>query len=311
MQFNIKQGILTSLKGMAMGAADVVPGVSGGTIAFISGIYDDLIEALKNAGGPAWIALKNEGFAAFWRSLNGNFLVFLFGGIAVSILSLAKIIHHLLQNHPLLVWSFFFGLILASAWLVAKSIEKWNIGNIMMLLLGAVVAYAITIGTPAETPEGSIYVFGAGAIAICAMILPGISGSFILLLLGKYEFILEAVKSLNLQIIALFGAGCALGLLTFARILSFLLKKYHGLTVSLLTGFMLGALNKVWPWKEVLQTRINSKGEEVAFLEKSILPGAYTGDAQVLYCMLLAILGIFIIIGIDFIAAKSKSNQEA
>ena len=295
---------------MAMGAADVVPGVSGGTIAFISGIYDDLIEALKNAGGPAWIQLKQGGIPAFWTSIKGTFLVFLFGGIAISIISLAKVIHYLLNTYPLLVWSFFFGLILASAWLVSKSIEKWSVTNIISLALGALVAYLITLGTPAETPEGGIYIFGAGAIAICAMILPGISGSFILLLMGKYEFILDAVKSFNLSVIALFGAGCVVGLLSFSRLLSFLLKKYHGITVSILTGFMLGALNKVWPWKEALSTRINSKGEEVPFLEKSISPLQFTGDAQLVTCIVLALLGILLIVGIDLIAKRFKPNKE-
>ncbi len=293
-----------------MGAADVVPGVSGGTIAFISGIYDDLIEALKNASGPAWIQLKKGGIPAFWTSIKGTFLVFLFGGIAVSIISLAKVIHYLLNTYPLLVWSFFFGLILASAWLVSKSIEKWSVTNIISLALGALVAFLITLGTPAETPEGRIYIFGAGAIAICAMILPGISGSFILLLMGKYEFILDAVKSFNLSVIALFGAGCVVGLLSFSRLLSFLLKKYHGITVSILTGFMLGALNKVWPWKEVLSTRMNSKGEEVPFLEKSISPFQFDGDAQLIICIVLALLGILLIVGIDLIAKRFKPNKE-
>ena len=309
MQNSLSKNLLISLKGIAMGAADVVPGVSGGTIAFITGIYDDLLEALKNAGGPAWLELKKGGIPAFWTSIKGTFLSFLFGGIAISIVSLAKLIHFLLNTYPLLVWSFFFGLILASAWLVAKSVDKWSLKNIISLLLGAVIAYLITLGTPAETPEGSLYIFGAGAIAICAMILPGISGSFILLLLGKYEFILSAVKSFNLQVIALFGAGCVIGLLSFSSLLSFLLKKYHGVTVSILTGFMLGALNKVWPWKQVLSTRINSKGEEVPFLEKSISPLNFEGDSQLLYCFSLAIFGIVLIVGIELIAQKFKPKQ--
>lgn len=251
---NMKDYALLVLKGIGMGAADVVPGVSGGTIAFIVGIYEELIDSIKS------ISIKNLGlfftfrWSRFWRQINGNFLLAVVGGILISIFSLARLITYLLVHHPVLVWAFFFGLIIASTYFVAKRIDKWTFLKIVAFLIGAVLAYYITVATPAHTPDSWPYIFMSGAIAICAMILPGISGSFILVLLGKYFYIMEAVKTLNLPVILIFAVGAAIGLVLFSHLLSYLLRKHHDITVALLAGFMLGSLNKVWPWKTIGKT---------------------------------------------------------
>ena len=290
-----KQYALLVLKGMGMGAADVVPGVSGGTIAFISGIYEELINTLKSIDIAAFKLLIAFKLKDFWKAINGSFLAAVFAGIAISVLSLAKLLTYLLENHAVLLWSFFFGLILASALLVGRKIKKWNIGSIVALIVGAIIAFYITIAAPASTPTTLWFVFFSGALAICAMILPGISGSFILLLLGQYRYILDSISALRADVLAVFLAGCAIGLLSFSRLLSWMFAKYHDLTVALLTGFMIGSLNKVWPWKTVLEYRINSHGESVPFLEDNVLPGAFEGEPLVLYASLLAIFGFALI----------------
>ena len=257
-----------------MGAADVVPGVSGGTIAFITGIYDRLLDALKNAP----LALKvlfTDGIKAAWQKLDATFLCAVFAGILVSVLSFAHLISYLLATYPVMLWSFFFGLILISGVHMLKQIGHWGAGNIVVLLLGVIGSYAIGLMTPAHVSPGLGVFFVAGAIAICAMILPGISGSFILLLMGLYSAVMEAVKSLDFLVMAVFGGGCLIGLLSFSHVLSWLLKHYRDLTISLLTGLMIGALGKVWPWKETLETRINSSGQEVPLIEANISPFAY------------------------------------
>ena len=271
----IKKYFPLTLKGIAMGAADVVPGVSGGTIAFISGIYEELLNSLKSFNGTAVKKLFKEGFGAFWQHINGWFLLFLVAGIGISILSLSKLILYLLENYPNLIWSFFFGLVVASAVFVAGTIKKWSWDVILAAIIGTGIAYYVTVATPSQTPENYGFIFITGAIAICAMILPGISGSFILLLMGKYEFILNSLNNMKFDIILTFIAGCFLGLIGFSHVLSFMLKKYHNATVALLTGFMFGSLNKVWPWKEVLETQIID-GEEKILREANVLPSTYT-----------------------------------
>ena len=191
---NLKDYGFLVLKGMGMGAADVVPGVSGGTIAFIVGIYEELIDSIKSINGTTLKQLFTGKIAAFWKGINANFLLSIVAGIGISIFSLAKIITYLLVYHPILVWSFFFGLVLASTWFVSKDIKQWNWKTILSFVVGAMIAFYITVATPAETPSNLLFIFLCGAIAICAMILPGISGSFILVLLGKYFYIMEAVK---------------------------------------------------------------------------------------------------------------------
>ena len=261
-------------RGMAMGAADVVPGVSGGTIAFITGIYDRLLDALKNAP----VALKvlfSDGIKAAWKKMDATFLCAVFAGILTSILSFAHLISYLLATYPVMLWSFFFGLILVSGVHMLRQVASWKVGNVVLLLLGIAISHTIGLLTPAHISPGLGAFFMAGSIAICAMILPGISGSFILLLMGLYTSVMEAVKSLDFLVMGVFGGGCLVGLLSFSHILSWLLKHYRDLTVSLLTGLMMGALGKVWPWKQTLETRINSSGEEVPLIEANISPFAY------------------------------------
>ena len=299
----IQYGLLT-LKGIAMGAADVVPGVSGGTIAFISGIYEELIDSINNINLAALKVWKAEGFKNFWNHINGTFFVFLFAGIGISIVSLAKVVSHLLEAHPVLIWSFFFGLIIASVWLISKSIEKWSLGVVGMMGIGAVVAYYISTINSVASIDASWYIVLSGAIAICAMILPGVSGAFILLLLGSYDKVLGAISEKNLVIIGLFGLGCAIGLLSFARVLKYLFSKFKNLTVAMLAGFMVGSLNKVWPWKETISTRVNSHGEVVPFIQENVLPGNFSGESQLMYAVLLACAGFLLIFILEKFSPK-------
>ncbi|MBL4862897.1 MAG: DUF368 domain-containing protein [Crocinitomicaceae bacterium] len=289
---------MLSLKGIAMGAADVVPGVSGGTIAFISGIYEELIESINAINFGAIKVWKNEGFGSFWKHINGTFFVFLFAGIGISIVSLAKLVTHLLDKHPVLLWSFFFGLIIASVLLISKSIKKWSPRVILAILLGAGVAFYLTTLQSVATVDAKWFVLLSGAVAICAMILPGISGAFILLLLGSYDQVLQAINDKDLVIIGIFAVGCMIGLLSFARILKYLFNKYKNMTIALLTGFMVGSLNKVWPWKDTLAYRENRHGEMVPFIQENVLPGQFDGNAQLgvaLGCVAFGFLLIFIL----------------
>ncbi|MCX7745034.1 MAG: DUF368 domain-containing protein [Flavobacteriales bacterium] len=306
-----REYVVLALKGMGMGAADVVPGVSGGTIAFISGIYEELIESIKSLNHIALKTLFSQGIAAFWKHINGTFLFVLLGGIATSIVSLARLISFLLHEHPVMIWSFFFGLILASTWFVAKKITKLDVLGGFAFLFGTAVAYYITIATPAQTPEAWWFIFLSGAIAICAMILPGISGSFILLLMGKYHFILNAVKALDFKTIVLFALGCGVGIISFAQVISWLFKKFHNATLALLTGFMVGSLNKVWPWKIVTEYRVNSKGEMVPFLERSVTVREFemaTGQTgSLFYALSLMLVGVLLIVFFEKLANRKNA----
>lgn len=302
-----KDYLVIMLKGMAMGAADVVPGVSGGTIAFISGIYEELLNSISNINLKLFKTLKKEGVKAAWQQLNGNFLASLFVGVFISIISLAKVISWMLISHPILLWSFFFGLVLASIIYIAKQITKWNIITVVLAILGAVLAYYITTLNPMISENSStLFMFFAGAIAICAMILPGISGSFILVLLGAYKPVLEAVNNRNITTIAAIGAGAIIGLLSFSRILKYLFKNYKNYTLAVLTGFIIGSLNKIWPWKKVLTFRTNSHGEKVPFNELSISPFSYEGDSQIIYASALIIIGFVLILILEKIAVKQQ-----
>lgn len=308
MKRTLKDYLLITLKGMGMGAADVVPGVSGGTIAFITGIYQELIDSIKSVNFKTLKLLLSGQIKSFWEAINGTFLVSLLLGIGISVLSLAKGLKYLLEHHPILVWSFFFGLIVASAVYVAKDIKEWKTGTFISLICGAVIAYFITIVTPAEANTTYPFIFLSGAIAICAMILPGISGSFILVLLGMYKFILGSLSELNLPVIAVFLVGAAIGIVSFSNILSWLLKKYYNLTIALLAGFMIGSLNKVWPWKHVLETFTDRHGEIRPLIEQNVLPGNYfelTGNqAQLVYALLLAAAGFALIFVVEGLTKK-------
>lgn len=268
------------IKGALMGAADIVPGVSGGTIAFITGIYERLLNAL-NAILPALLAaLKNRTLSGFWQKTDATFLLTLFFGIVLSAMSLAKLITYLLQAYPIHLWSAFFGLILASVYIVGREIERWNLGLVIIMLLGAFFAWALTSMSPSSIDQTLFNAFLSGFFAICAMVLPGISGSFILLILGTYAYILGAVKDFDLAVLCVFLLGCIVGILSIAKLLVWAFSRFRAQTLALLTGFMLGALNKVWPWKEVLSYRENRHGELVPLLESNILPVRYEELAQ-------------------------------
>lgn len=298
---------IITLKGIAMGAADVVPGVSGGTIAFISGIYEELLESISAINFNTTKLLKTEGIKSVWKQVNGNFLLSLLLGIGISVASLAKLISWLLENEPVLLWSFFFGLVLASILFIGKQITKWNFVTVFVFIVGTVLAYWITTLQPLISEDTSpIFLFFAGALAICAMILPGISGAFILVLLGAYKPVLEAVHSRDFKLIAIIGAGAVVGLLAFSRVLKWLFHHYKNLTLAVLTGFVLGSLNKIWPWKETLTTRINSHGKTVAVNELSVSPFSFDGDNQLLFAIILAFVGFLTIIFLEKIAVKNE-----
>ncbi len=310
-QRGFKESFLLLLKGIGMGGADVVPGVSGGTIAFITGIYEELLESIKQFDLPALRFLFNFQFKKFWSHINGNFLVVLLSGIFLSLLTLSRLISYLLMVYPILVWSFFFGLIIISSISVSREIKIWNFRVVIVGIIGVAIAYYVTIATPAETSTELWFIFISGAIAICAMILPGISGSFILLIMGKYEYVLNAVRDFNIPVIVVFGIGCVVGILSFARLISWLLKNYHNTALALLAGFMVGSLNKIWPWKIVVAYRIDSDGIEIPLIERNIMPGEYAqsvGDPQTLWAILFIALGILLVIALEVIATSLKGR---
>jgi len=302
---NNTSSISLALKGMAMGIAEVIPGVSGGTIAFITGIYEKLLNTIK-AFHPSLIGtFKEEGISGVWSTINGTFLVTLLIGMATGVVVGVFGVSHLLETYPEMLWAFFFGLIISSAIFIGKQVDNWGITQIIALIVGTVVAYYITVASPAQGNEALWFVFLSGVIAISALILPGISGSFILLLMGMYSFVIPTVKTAlktfdpeSLMIVGTFAAGCLVGLMTFSRVLSWTFKNYKNPTLALLTGFMLGSLNKLWPWRNVLSTRINSKGKEVPFIEQSVLPSNYDSEpflVAVVICMILGFLSVFLI----------------
>lgn len=302
--------LIILMKGIAMGAADVVPGVSGGTIAFISGIYEELLSSISAINIANLKLLKNEGVKAAWKAINGNFLFALLSGIFISIVSLAKLISWLLENKPILVWSFFFGLVLASILFVSKQITKWNASAIILFIIGAVAAYYITILHPAISESSSLlFYFFAGALAICAMILPGISGSFILVLLGAYKPILNALDALqykDIKLLAVVAIGAVVGILSFSKLLNWLFDHHKNSTLAVLTGFILGSLNKIWPWKETLTWRLDSHGVKIPFNEQSVSPFSYQGDPQLMMAIILLIVGFLLIILLEKLANISN-----
>ncbi|SEA09045.1 DUF368 domain-containing protein [Psychroflexus halocasei] len=306
MSRNFKDYIGISLKGLAMGAADVIPGVSGGTIAFITGIYEELITSIGNINLGLFKTLKKEGIKSFWKELNGNFLISLAIGIGISLFTLMRLAHFLIENHPIKIWAFFFGLVLASVWFVAKQVTKWRLSTYIIFALGAIIAFGVTQLTPAGGTNSLFYFFFSGAIAICAMILPGISGAFILLLLGVYKDASEAVSRLDFEIILIFAIGGITGLLAFSKLLKWLFSNYKNMTLALLGGFILGSLNKIWPWKEVLKTEIIG-GKTRIIAERSVLPTNFDGENHMIFAIFLSIVGFLTIILLEKIGDK-KTN---
>lgn len=293
---------IVTLKGMAMGVAELVPGVSGGTIAFVAGIYEELITSINNVNLSLLKTLKTNGIKSFWEEVNGNFLLALLAGMALSIFSFSKIITWLLVNEPIPLWAFFFGLVLASVIYILKAITKWSFLSIALLIIGAVIAYYITVLPPSGNTDSYAFLFLSGAIAICAMILPGISGSFILVLLGSYKTILGAVDDKDIKILGTVTLGAIFGLLSFAKILKWLFEHYKNLTLATLSGFILGSLNKIWPWKEVIDTYFIGKKEIV--IDRNISPLNFEGDPQLFTAIGLAIVGFSLIFILERLAAK-------
>lgn len=320
MQRRFLDYLVITFKGIAMGAADVVPGVSGGTIAFISGIYEELLESIDKVNLSVFKVWKNDGFKSAWNSINGKFLLALFSGIAISILSLAKAIKWLLHNEPVLLWSFFFGLVLASILYIAKQIQGWTAKIIIAVIITSILSYFITLAEPFASPDSSLYLLFCGFIAIIAMILPGVSGAFILLILGAYQTAIDTINNLveglttaNMALFkdallkfTLLAIGAIIGLKVFSKTLNWMFKHQKNLTLAILTGFMIGSLNKIWPWKKVLKTRINSEGETVTLLDKSILPNAYDGDNQLQMALLFIVIGFAAILILESLGKQKN-----
>ncbi|MGK0447086.1 MAG: putative membrane protein [Polaribacter sp.] len=305
MSRKVKDYIVISLKGMAMGAADVVPGVSGGTIAFISGIYEELLGSISNVNFDLFKTLKNEGFNAAWKQLNGSFLLSLFVGIFISVISLAKTIKWLLENEPVLLWSFFFGLVVASIIYIGKQVENWNVKIIILFILGVLFGYVITVIPPTNVGEVNyLFLIFAGAIASCAMILPGISGSYILLLIGVYPIVMTAITTRDYKIIGAIALGVIVGLLSFSKVLKWLFTNYKNQMLIVLTGIMLGSLNKVWPWKETVSNYLDSHGATKPLLEQSVSPSSFNGDPQLMMAIVLIIVGFSLILIMEKLAVK-------
>lgn len=320
MHRRLKDYILVTFKGIAMGAADVVPGVSGGTIALISGIYEELISSIDNINLNVLKIWKKEGFMSAWKSINGSFLLSLFLGIAVSILSLAKLIKWLRYNEPILLWSFFFGLVLASIFYVGKQINTWSLLTVLAIIIASISSYFLTLAEPFASPDSSLYLLFCGFVAIIAMILPGVSGAFILLILGAYETAINTVNNLiegvttgNFDLLKdaffkffMLGIGAIIGLKMFSKILNWMFKHKKNLTLSVLTGFMIGSLNKIWPWKRILKTRLNSEGQEVTLLDESIWPTAYSGDNQISIALVLIAVGVLTILSLEYVGRQKS-----
>lgn len=306
MQRRFSDYLVISLKGLAMGAADAIPGVSGGTIAFISGIYEELITTISSINISLFKTLFKKGIKPFWKQANGNFILALFIGIIISFVSFMRIAKYLLEHHPILIWSFFFGLIISSIYFVGKQITKWDFSTILSLIIGACIAFYITTLPVLSASNNNTFLFFAGAIAICAMILPGISGSFILIILGAYKTFSDALHDFDVKKILVFIIGALVGLLSFSHILKWLFKNYHNITLALLTGFIFGSLKKVWPWKETLTWHTNSTGIKTPLLQESISPFSFNGNNQVILAITIMVVGFLAIFILEKVGSKKQ-----
>ena len=295
------KNIVTAIKGACMGAADVIPGVSGGTIAFIMGIYDEFVGSLASINMEAVKLLCSGKFKAFWKHINGSFLISLVIGIGISVVALAGIMQYLLANKPIQTWAFFFGLIVASSIFIIRGISGWKLREVLFLVFGVVLGVTICTLSPTQTPDGLWFIFISGAIAICAMILPGISGSFILLILGKYQYIMGVISDLvsgvnigqNILIIGVLGIGAVIGILAFSKLLHWLLARWQKETMIVLAGFIIGSLVKVWPWS-------NPEALAQADAAGSMLYGS---------AILFALIGFSLVTGIE-IAGKMIGKKK-
>lgn len=305
-----KSKLLLYLKGMAMGAADSVPGISGGTVALITNIYEELIFSIQSVNHHALKLLLREGPAAAWRHINGTFLVVLLAGILTSLLLLANVVLFLLANYEPQLLAFFGGLILASCWYMTTRIRIWKPAWLLFGLAGAALAVALAFVPESAGSPSLAYFFFSGALAICAMILPGISGAFILILLGAYGPVLDALRSFELAVILVFAAGCASGLLAFSNLLGWLFRHHHEPTMIFLFGILIGSLYSIWPWKVPVAFRLDSSGEEVPTLYRNLWPGDYarvTGDDfSVLAAALLVVIGFLLVYVLEKTAGKYR-----
>ena len=292
------------VKGFCMGASDVVPGVSGGTMAFILGIYEELIDAIKSFDLKSLQFFVTMKFRPLLDRISWQFLLAVGIGILAAIFSLSKLLSWLLQNRPVFIWSFFLGLILASVLSVSRRVEAWRVLTWLCLVGGTLGSYFLVGLVPVATPNDYWFLFLCGAVAICAMILPGISGSYILVLLGKYQYVLDAVNHRDFLVLGLVAAGACVGIIAFSRILGWLLKNYHDLMVATLTGLMIGSLRKVWPWKETLESVVDSHGQMVPLVQSNILPGQWNGE--VLAALSLMVAGLLVVLFLDRLGNRVK-----
>jgi putative membrane protein len=300
----IKEFIAVVFKGMAMGAANVIPGVSGGTIALITGVFERLINAIKSFNITALKLIFKGEFRAFAAHVDLLFLITLFAGVGIAIISLAKILEKLFVSHPVYVWSFFFGLVLASVWFVGKTVGKWHAGSIVSFIIGTIFAISISIMNPASENSATYYLFLCGIVAVCSMILPGLSGSFVLILLGNYQLVMiQAVSQFRLDILLPVVIGSIFGLLAFSHLLSFLLKRFPHSTIALLTGFIMGSLGILWPWKTQITESFGEKVKVIGY--EWFFPQV---DAAFWMALVFFILGIATIYATEAIATKNKQN---
>lgn len=299
----LKYWLMLYIKGMAMGAAEVVPGVSGGTIAFITGIYERLLYAI-GAFTPALVNVYREkGWRGLWIRVDGVFLVVLVAGMATSVFTVARLISFALANYAIFVWAFFFGLIVASIYLVALEVKYWRLNPVLSMVIGAVAGFIMTQIVPLEPDAGPLFIFLGGTVAVCAWILPGLSGSFILLLLGLYGAVIDAINSLNLLLLGCLALGCVLGLVSFSHVLTWMFQRYRDETLGLLTGFMIGALSKVWPWQQTLSYQLGHAGEQIPLVQEAVMPYTYQeitgGDPQIAIVMAIGVVGLALVIAME------------
>jgi putative membrane protein len=317
----LKKYLLTSVKGACMGAADVIPGVSGGTIAFIMGIYDEFVGSIASIDAEAVKMVFKGRFRDFWKHINGNFLLSLLAGIGISVVAIAGLMQMLLRDFPIQTWAFFFGLIVASSIFILKGISGWRVREGGLLALGITLGAVVCTLSPTNTPDSLWFILLSGALAICAMVMPGISGSFILLILGKYQYIMERITELtsgvnfgqNLLILATFLTGAAIGILGFSKFLRWLLARWNKETLLVLAGFIIGSLVKVWPWSNT-EAIIKSQNPVIAKTYEDALPGGiidqYAGsiDMHLTSAVIFAVIGFLLVIGIE-LAGKKKDSK--
>lgn len=310
---SLKDYLLILLKGLCMGAADVVPGVSGGTIAFLTGVYEEWLQSLKRCTPAVLLRLKRDGIVNTWKYINGNFLLALFGGILISLKTFASLVLLGMERYPILVWAFFSGLLATSVIHLLRGQRGWGKTEAVGVLMGIGFVLAISLMAPAQLPGYGWMLFLGGFIAICAMILPGISGSFILLLVGLYPVFLQAIHELDIIKLIWFGAGCICGLVVFSRFMLWLLNTYHTQTMSVSVGLLVGSLYVTWPWKEVLSTTINSEGKEIVLQQISVSPNTYAqltnNDPMVIAAILCALIGASLVLGLEYAAGWMKRRR--